>query len=236
MKGAIDIIKYAREQTDEIILFHSANGKDSIVLLDLLTKYFKRVIPVYMYIVPNLDFANKYIAWSQRKYGVKFIQTPHFAVYSYIRTGFMGMKQDPHQKLHTLADVDAFVKEKTGVLWSCYGMKQNDSLHRRLMLRTYEKEGICLPTHKIYPLTHWTNKDCNNYIKAHNLMRNEMLDMGFKGQSTGMSVNNLGYLIFSRERYPEDYKKIIELYPLAESMVKQYDEKLKEYEQQENEN
>lgn len=227
MKGAIDIIKYAREQTDEIILFHSANGKDSIVLLDILTKYFKRVVPVYMYIVPNLDFANKYIAWSQRKYGVKFIQTPHFAVYSYIRTGFMGMRQDEKQRVHTLSDIDKYVKEKTGIEWSCYGMKQNDSLNRRLMLRTYEKEGICLPTKKIYPLTHWTNKDCINYIKGHDLMQNELAMMGLKGQSTGMSVNNLAYLIFSKERYPEDYRKICELYPLAESMVAQYEDEFK---------
>ena len=227
MKGAIDIIKYAREQTDEIILFHSANGKDSVVLMDLLAKYFKRVVPVYMYIVPNLDFANKYIAWTQRKYGVKFIQTPHFAVYSYIKYGFMGMKQDPKQRLHTLSDIDKYVKEKTGIAWSCYGMKQNDSLNRRLQLRTYELEGVCTATKKIYPLTHWTNKDCQNYIKAHNLMQNELTGYGFKGQSTGMSVNNLGYLLFSRERYPEDYKKIIEMYPLAESLVFQIDEQCK---------
>lgn len=221
MKGAIDIIKYAREQTDEIILFHSANGKDSIVLLDLLTKYFKRVLPVYMWIVPNLDFANKYIAWSQRKYGVKFIQTPHFAVYSYIKTGFMGMKQNKNQRMYTLSDIDKYVKEKTGIEWSCYGMKQNDSLHRRLMLRTYEKEGICLQTKKIYPLSHWSNKDCLNYIEGHDLIKNELIG---RSQSTGMSVNNLAYLLFCREHYPNDYQKTIELYPLAESIVKQYDE------------
>ena len=146
MKGAIDIINYAREQTDEIILFHSANGKDSIVLLDILTKYFRRVVPVYMWVVPNLDFTNKYINWSQRKYGVRFLQTPHFAVYSYIKYGFMGMKQDPTQRLHTLSDIDKYVKEKTGIEWSCYGMKQNDSLNRRLQLRTYgirPKRYIC---------------------------------------------------------------------------------------------
>ena len=224
MKGAIDIINYAREQTDEIILFHSANGKDSIVLLDILTKYFRRVVPVYMWVVPNLDFTNKYINWSQRKYGVRFLQTPHFAVYSYIKTGFMGMKQDKTQRLHTLSDVDTLVKEKTGIEWSCYGMKQNDSLNRRLMLRTYDKEGICEKTKKIYPLTHWTNKDCLNYIKAHNLMKNELAEIKEQGQSTGTSVNDLSYLLFCRERYPNDYKKICDMYPLAESLVFQYDE------------
>lgn len=234
MKGAIDIINYARQKTDEIILFHSGNGKDSIVLLDLLTKYFKRVVPVYMYIIPNLDFANKYIGWSQRKYGVQFVQTPHFAVYSYIKTGFMGIKQDPKQRCYTLSDIDKYVKEKLGIEWSCYGMKQNDSLNRRLMLRTYELEGICEKTSKIYPLTHWSNKDCVNYIKAHNLMQNELSQYCAKGQSTGMSVNNLPYLLFSREFYPNDYKRICETYPLAETLVNNYDEatETSEYEQE----
>lgn len=225
MKGALDIIKYAREKTDEIILFHSANGKDSIVLLDILTKYFKRVVPVYMYLVPNLDFSNKYIRWAQKKYGVKFIETPHFAFYGYVRTGFMGIKQDEKQRLYNLSDIDRYIKEKTGIEWSCYGMKQNDSLNRRLMLRTYEKEGICEKTKKIYPLTHWSNKECVKYISAHNLIKNELTSfcVGRQIQSTGMGVNNLPYLLFSKINYPNDYKRICEMYPMAETLIFEYE-------------
>lgn len=42
------------ETTDRAILFHSATGKDSLVMLDLMAPFFKEIVCVYMYIVPNL--------------------------------------------------------------------------------------------------------------------------------------------------------------------------------------
>ena len=36
------------ERTDKCLLFHSATGKDSIVMLDLVAPYFKEVVCVYI--------------------------------------------------------------------------------------------------------------------------------------------------------------------------------------------
>lgn len=51
MKKAIDIIETVAKKTDRVILFHSASGKDSIALLDLISPYFKEVVCAYMYVV-----------------------------------------------------------------------------------------------------------------------------------------------------------------------------------------
>jgi sulfate adenylyltransferase subunit 2 len=61
MKKAIDIIKTIAERTDRVILFHSASGKDSIALLDLISPYFKEIVCVYMYVVKDLSHINRYI-------------------------------------------------------------------------------------------------------------------------------------------------------------------------------
>lgn len=55
MKKAISIIKQVSELTDRVILFHSASGKDSIALLDLIHPYFKEIVCVYMYVVKDLQ-------------------------------------------------------------------------------------------------------------------------------------------------------------------------------------
>ena len=68
------IIHNVREKTDTVILFHSGTGKDSIMLLDLCSKSFKKVICVFMYIVKDLDYENRYINWALKKYtNVEFI-------------------------------------------------------------------------------------------------------------------------------------------------------------------
>ena len=41
LKKTTQILKFVAEKTDEIMLFHSATGKDSIVILDLISKHFK---------------------------------------------------------------------------------------------------------------------------------------------------------------------------------------------------
>jgi sulfate adenylyltransferase subunit 2 len=72
------IIENLRQQTDTVILFHSGTGKDSIMLCDVLSKNFKAVVCVFMYIVKNLDYENRYINWAEKKYSnIKFIKTPH---------------------------------------------------------------------------------------------------------------------------------------------------------------
>ena len=68
MKKAIDIIKAVAKKTDRVILFHSASGKDSIALLDLISPYFKEIVCVYMYVVKDLSHINRYINYACKKY------------------------------------------------------------------------------------------------------------------------------------------------------------------------
>ena len=81
-----EIINNLRKETKEVILFHSATGKDSIMLLDLLSKKFDIVHCIFMYLVKDLDYENRYIAWAQKRYSnIEFHQTPHYALYSFIK-------------------------------------------------------------------------------------------------------------------------------------------------------
>ena len=56
-----EILKNLKQLADSVILFHSATGKDSIVLLDLLIKRGFKVQPVFMYMVKGLSFIENYI-------------------------------------------------------------------------------------------------------------------------------------------------------------------------------
>lgn len=142
---AQQIIKEIAKQTDKILLFHSATGKDSIVMLDLCAPYFKEIVCVFMYCVPNLQCVNRYIRWAESTYpNAHFIQCPHFNVSSYVKWGYLGCATNPKQKLLNLADITEMARQKTGIHWACFGMKEADSLQRRVFLRTYD--AMCYTT------------------------------------------------------------------------------------------
>lgn len=222
MKKAIDIIKTIASKTDRVILFHSASGKDSIALLALISPYFKEIVCVYMYVVKDLSHINRYINYACNKYpNVNYIQIPHFALYSYRRIGYMGCVKNEKQKLYNMAQLTDIVREKYNIDWAFFGFKQSDSMNRRLMLRTYDMNGINKVQKKCYPLSEYKNKDVLAYIDQTELIRPE--SYGGKQQSSGTDITDINYLLFLRSEYPDDLQKVINEYPLVERKLFEYD-------------
>ena len=216
LKRAREIIDDVSKQTDSILLFHSLSGKDSIVLLDLCYKKFKRVIVVFMYLVKDLEHVMRYYNYAKAKYpNIEFVQVPHYALFNYIKTGYMGIKQNTKQRQWTLSDITDKLREKIGVEWACYGFKQSDSLNRRLMLRSYTdgKEAINWKTKKFYPLSTYRNKEIMDFILDHRLKNPEVC--GTNKQSSGVDIEDVAYQKYLKELFPEDLEKIYKVFPMA---------------------
>ena len=216
LKRAREIIDDVSKETDSILLFHSLSGKDSIVLLDLCYKKFKRVIVVFMYLVKDLEHIMRYYNYAKAKYpNIEFVQVPHYALFNYIKTGYMGIKQNTKQRQWTLADITEKLREKIGVEWACYGFKQSDSLNRRLMLRSYTdgKEAINWKTKKFYPLSTYKNKEIMDFILDHRLKNPEVC--GTNKQSSGVDIEDVAYQKYLKELFPEDLEKIYKVFPMA---------------------
>lgn len=216
-------IKTLSKRTDRVLLFHSGAGKDSIALLEMLSSYFREVVCVYMYMVPNFNHINKYIKWAEKRYkNAKFVQTPHYAYYNYKKMGFANTEQIPYAE-YNLSKITKKIIEQTGIEWVVYGFKQSDSLNRRLMLRGYENEIISEKTKKVYPLSKWKNKDVLNYIKKQRLI--EPLKYGNTGntRSQGTDITDISFLLWCRKNEPDDLKKVIAEYPDVERILFEHD-------------
>ena len=216
LKRAREIIDDVSKETDSILLFHSLSGKDSIVLLDLCYKKFKRVIVVFMYLVKDLEHIMRYYNYAKAKYpNIEFVQVPHYALFNYIKTGYMGIKQNTKQRQWTLADITDKLREKLGVEWACYGFKQSDSLNRRLMLRSYTdgKEAINWKTKKFYPLSTYKNKEIMDFILDHRLKNPEVC--GTNKQSSGVDIEDVEYQKYLKELFPADLEKIYKVFSMA---------------------
>lgn len=218
---AIQTIEQIAQKTNKVILFHSMSGKDSIALLHLLYPHFEQVTCVFMYVVKDLEHIARYMHYINKKYPkVRIIQTPHFSVFSYIKTGYLGHKKNEKQRLYNLAELTDNIREKTAIEWAVFGFKQSDSMNRRVMLRTYQEEAINEKNKKVYPLSTYKNNDIIEYIKAEKLITPEKYG---NSQSSGTDINDLNYLLFLRNHFPNDLKKVIAEFPLVERKLYEYD-------------
>lgn len=208
------ILNSLKQYTDKVVLFHSATGKDSICLLNLLSDFI--IQPVFMYLVPDLDYENKYIEIAEKKYNVKFYKTPHYALYSFIKNGYLGIKQDKSIRQMKISQIDSFIKEKFNIDWSIYGFKKSDGVTRRLMLNGY-KDGLCHSTKKVYPLMDLKNKDVLNYIKDNGLM--QPFNYSKTKPSSGCDVSQPEFLAYIKKHYPNDLKKIFNQFPHCEVIL-----------------
>lgn len=221
MDEAMHIIRQVSDLTDRVILFHSASGKDSIALLDLMHPHFKEIVCVYMYVVKGLEHINRYLNYATCKSpNARFVQTPHFGVYSDIKTGYMGHAMNERQKLYNMSQITDMVRGKYGIDWSFFGFKQSDSMNRRLMLRTYKDCAINEAQKKCYPLSSYKNSDVLNYIESRGLIKPERYG---NGQSSGTSISDIDYLLWLRSNFPGDLKKVINEYPMVERLLFEYD-------------
>lgn len=230
MSVATDCIKRVAAETDSILLFHSATGKDSIVMLDICAPFFKRIVCVYMYTVPNLASVGRYIKWAESRYSnCEFIQCPHFNVSSYIKYGFLGCTENPKQKLLNLVDITNKAREKTGIEWACFGMKEADSLNRRVFLRTYD-DGINYKTKKFYPLHLYKHKDIENYIREKRLISPVLYgeEFGLKFTSSGECVDSVYWLYWLEQNFPQDLQQVYRYYPMTESLLFKFKQKIGE--------
>jgi sulfate adenylyltransferase subunit 2 len=212
-----ELVKY----TGSVILFHSICGKDSIVLLDLLVKNNIKVKPIFMYMIKDLEQTNIYLQHTEIKYNVKFELVPHPVLMNYIRQGYMGIKKDKKQRRYTVAQLTKLVCEKHNIEWSVFGFKKMDSLNRRIMLNELP-QSIYYNTKKCYPLADWTNKEVMAYINRNKLLKPVKID---NRPSYDIVMDDPIYLSWCKKNYPNDFKKIITVFPESEALLLAYENK-----------
>lgn len=215
------IIENLRKETDTIILFHSATGKDSIMLLDVLSKRFTKVFCVFMYIVKDLDYENCYIEWAQKKYSnCEFIKTPHYCLNSFIKHGYLGIAKDETVKNKIPATLHAQIKKLLQQDWLVFGFKKIDGITRRSFLNKAYQNGININTKKGFPLMDLKNSDVLKYISDNNLI--EPFNYGTNKPSSGCDISTPEFLFYIAQKYPFDLKKIYEQFPFTEINLFKY--------------
>lgn len=209
-----DPIKTQARVTDSVIVGFSG-GKDSIVTLDLCFKYFKKVVPFFMYLVPDLEFQEKTLKWYENKYNTEIVRIPHFEVSEFLKYGSFTMA-DWSVDVVGINDTYAYMRETTGIQWIAAGERCADSIVRNAMIK--KSGSIDYKRGRFFPLAYWKKNEVIEYIKYKKLyLSPEQKKIGFSFRSLAGSE-----LAVIKEYYPDDFKKIKAVYPFCEAGVERF--------------
>lgn len=211
--------RMAQECDTAIIAF--STGKDSIAAWLQMRRYFKRIVPYYCYSVPNLSFVERSLAYYEDFFGTHIYRLPHRSLYRWMR-GLVFQPPDHVTKIEALdipgeeyddAMIGEIVRQTAGLPDGAYtgtGVRMADSPMRRVGLKTH---GCINHNRKcFYPVYDWTKADLLREIDSAGVK----LPPDYK--LFGRTFDGIDYRFLApiKEHYPEDYKKIITWFPLAE--------------------
>lgn len=218
MAGAtlFDGVKVASNITDRVLVFYSG-GKDSAVVLDMACRYFRRVQPVFMYLVPGLSFQEAQIRWAETKYGVEVMRVPHFMLSEWLRYGTF-RRPDMSVPMLSVKDIYTYCRAATGTWWIAAGERISDSIVRRAMIKSGggsvdDRRG------RFYPVAEWSKPEIMSYIAQ------RKLKVSPESRVLGFSMRSLmpGDMAALKRHYPEDYERIRAWFPMVETSVKQWE-------------
>ena len=203
-----------------------STGKDSLVGIDLLKKAGIEFIPIYFYIVPDLQFIENTIKRYEVLFDMKVVRLPHPVLYDYInhqdwqpldRTMTIGQFNLGKITFRLLTNMYLQSKKIKGFDYDCNCMKMADSLNRRLLLRN--KPDIDSKTKTIYLTKYFSTGQCFAYLKENNIPLSD--DYRIFGRSfDGLSYH---FLMGVKKYYPEDYERIKEYWPLIDAEIMRYE-------------
>lgn len=211
-----DAVKTQAKVTDSVIIAFSG-GKESIVSLDLCFRHFKNVKPFFMYICPGLSFQERTLQWYEKKYQTDIARIPHMDVCEFFHYGSF-RPGDPSFPIISINDIYKWIRLETGIWRIAAGERIDDSIVRRAMIK--KSGSIDVQRGRFYPVSMWKKRDVLDYIKFHGLY------IGQDSKELGFSFKSLWgkELSMVKEHFPDDYQKVLRLYPFAAAGVKRFEE------------
>jgi phosphoadenosine phosphosulfate reductase len=195
-----------------------SGGKDSLALLDLCAQRFQRIEAFWLYWIKNLSFQEAVLEWAENRYHLKIYRLPHFGLPAVMDNQLLTWARASQRYLgrFTPRQLDDHVRRHFGLSWIASGEKKCDSLQRRGML-SQAGEWDEKRQH-YYALANWSNRAVWAYLHSRRIpIPSEYLCLkrsfgGFRGED----------LEAIAQQYPNDYARILEVFPNAEAIRKHW--------------
>lgn len=207
-----DLRKLAEIQPACLVGF--SGGKDSLAVMDIATRTFKRVVAFHMYTVPGLRLVDRDINAMKERWNVPVVFYPHIAFLTALGTGLYGNEPEWSNDvpIPTLREMYDWIMHDTKIPLILSGAKKSDSMaRRRFFANTASWDDI------VYPIKDWNKFDVLSYLRAQKIPVPE---------SSGVAQSRIDFsspsLVWLHDEHPEDFVKLCEWFPYAEAAVKRH--------------
>lgn len=216
-----ECIRQVRARQPVTLLAFSA-GKDSIAAWLAIRDQFEGVVPVYRYLIPDLEFVEESLLYYERFFATKIRRYPHPSFYRLLSNMVLQAPQncvviERHAvalDAYDYADSNRQVCEDAGlpVTTLCAsGVRSADSIMRRIH---FQKHGpITESARAWYPIWDWRKEAL---LQA---FRRARVRMPQDYRLFGRSFDGIDYRFLApiKRHFPSDYQRILEWFPLAEA-------------------
>lgn len=200
------------------VMLAFSTGKDALAAWIALKNDGIEVVPVYLYMIPGMQFVEDTLKMYEDHFQTKIHQYPHALLFSILSSGTL----QPPERLPTLAAAEIerldytliwdVIAEDLGMedSWRADGVRAADSIVRRASLT---KHGVMKPQNKkVSVIADWLKSEVTDAIEAEGTRLSD--DYPIWGRSfDGLDARFTGPL---REHYPKDYELLERWVPLAD--------------------
>jgi hypothetical protein len=213
------LCEYIAEQSAGVCLLSFSGGKDSIAAWLQLRRYFKRIIPVYLYSVPGLHFVERGLAYFEDFFGTHIYRMPHPSMYRKLNALVFQaperIKLIEEKRLFpfTYDDVFDMVRSHEDVPFETYtalGVRAVDSLNRWANIKQHGAMNQKRAT--FFPIYDWSKERLLGDILASGCK------LPAEYRIFGRSFDGLDYRFVKpmKDYFPGDYKRVLEMFPMVE--------------------
>jgi 3'-phosphoadenosine 5'-phosphosulfate sulfotransferase (PAPS reductase)/FAD synthetase len=208
----LQLLKSHAAENDAVAVSYSA-GKDSMAVLDLCVRSFKRVEAFYLYLVPDLECIERDLEEAAKRYGITVRQYPNPIVRDALKAGtycpnHWSLDDLPPWKLRNVYDL---VGVEANAKLIANGAKRADSLQRRCYVGTLKNV--------LHPIAGWSQLDVLAYMKMRGLPIPRTQQ---RVRMSGIDLTTPN-LIWLHDTYPEDFAKVEAVFPYIGAVVKRRD-------------
>ncbi len=221
IRESLELLRRIRDELGqrEIIVGFSG-GKDSLVTLDLCSQVFDRIHGFFLFLIPGLECEERSLRMAETRYGLTIHRLRHPDMSRYMRYSRLRPCQpeveDRIRRNLRWADIEAIMRSRTGADWIAQGHRITDSLQRRAMIQA--SEGFMPKERRVYPIWDWAPKAVFAYLRQKRIPIPPMFGSRVH-KTSGLAPGNPDCLLWLKEHFPEDYRRVVKVFPGAETLL-----------------
>jgi len=217
--NSIDLCQQMAAAHNGVCLLSFSCGKDSIAAWLQLREHFDRIIPVYMYLVPGLEFIDRSLAYYEQVFQAEIIRLPHPSLYRWLN--HLTFQPPEHCRIIEDAGLPSFdyddvltvAKEIAGVSQDTYtavGVRSADSINRHSAIKQHGPYNMARK--QFYPVYDWKKEQLVDTIAR------SSIKLPPEYRLFGRSFDGLDYRFLKpiKEHFSADYDRILAWFPLAD--------------------